>query len=154
MQQQLKTDKSMAKSDFEQAYQKMILDNKFFEKDLYYLQQKPRYFKTIKYISGISLPEDPRILEIGGGQIALLMKELYKYNCTVADVNENYKEGLLNHGINFISCDLLHDNLSERNYFDLVIMCEVIEHMPIPPYIVLEKINLDYSPNAKTLIMK
>ena len=89
-----------------------------------------------------------KILEIGGGQIALLMKELFDDSCTIADVNEAHKLGILNHGVNFLCCDLLHDDLEEKKIYALVIMCEVIEHMPIPPHIILEKVKTWIKPNG------
>lgn len=140
--------KTIAKTDFEKAYKKTVLSNEFFEKDSYYVQQKSRYFNTLKYILQLQLPMSANILEIGGGQIALLTKELFNYKCTVADVNETYKHGLLDHDINFECCDLLHDDLQERDYYDLVVMCEVIEHMPVPPHIILEKVKAWLKPGG------
>lgn len=131
----------LSKHKFEQAYNQVILNNEFLPNKSYYLQYKPRYWNSLKYICQLPLPESPRILEIGGGQIALLCQKLFNYEGTVADLNEKYKQGILDHNLLFRCCDLLHDDLEERDYFDLVVMLEVIEHMPIPPYIVLEKIK-------------
>ena len=125
-----------------------IINNNFFEEDSYYIQQKPRYFHVLKQICQLSLPNPARILEIGGGQIALLSKELFSDECTVADVNETYKQGILDRGLKFQCCDLLHDDLRERDAYDLVIICEVIEHIPIPPHIVLEKIKAWIKPGG------
>lgn len=140
--------KPLNKQDFEEAYKKLIINNKFFEVDSYYIKQKPRYYNTFKYINNMSLPKYSRFLEIGGGQMALLSKELLGYDCTVADVNEIYKQGILDSGLQFRCCDLLHDDLEERDYYDLVVICEVIEHMPIPPHIVLEKVKAWIKPGG------
>ncbi|MGB3510819.1 MAG: class I SAM-dependent methyltransferase [Microcoleaceae cyanobacterium] len=138
----------LSSQDFNNVYKKIVLNNNFFEKDSYYVQQKPRYFNTIKLIRQISLPKHPKVLEISGGQIALLTKELFEWDCTVADVNETYKQGILDNEISFRCCDLLHDDLEERNFYDLVVMCEIIEHMPVPPYIILEKIQTWLKPGG------
>ena len=140
--------RTFSKLDFEQAYQKTILNNDFFEQDSYYIQQKPRYFNTLKLICECSLPKPAKIIEFGGGQMALLNKNLFGDECTVADVNEKYKQGILDNGIEFKSCDLLHDDLNEQDFYDCVILCEVIEHMPIPPHIVLEKIKRTLKPGG------
>ena len=66
----------LAKPDFEKAYEKVVLSSIFFEQDLYYVQQKPRYLDILRYICQLSLPRAARILETGGGQIALLTKEI------------------------------------------------------------------------------
>ena len=138
----------LTKPDFEKAYKKVVLNSKFFEQDSYYIQQKPRYLNTLRYICQFSLPREARILEISGGQIALLAKEILGHECTVADVNETYKQDILDNGLQFRCCDLLHDDLEERDCYDLVVMCEVIEHMPVPPYIILEKINAWIKPGG------
>ena len=144
--------RTFSKKDFEQAYQATILNNNFFEKDSYYIQQKPRYFNTLKLICECAIPKHAKILEFGGGQLAILMKELFDDESTVGDVNETYKQGLLDNGIEFKCCDLLHDDITERDVYDLVIMCEVIEHMPIPPHIVLEKIKAAIKPGGLIFI--
>ncbi len=131
----------LSKSDFNIAYEKVVLNNDFFEKDNYYVQQKPRYFHSLKEIINIPLDDSSQVLEIGGGQIVLLLNELYGIKGAVADVNDKYKNSLLQFGINFRPCDLLHDDLPEREAYDLVVLCEVIEHMPVPPHIILEKIK-------------
>ncbi|MBV8882840.1 MAG: class I SAM-dependent methyltransferase [Chroococcidiopsidaceae cyanobacterium CP_BM_RX_35] len=138
----------LVKSNFEKAYIKTILNNKFFEQDSYYKQQKSRYFNTVKQIHQLPMPNHPKLLEIGGGQIALISQELFNYECTVADVNETYKQSILDHHIKFQCCDLLHDDLEQRNYYDLVVICEVIEHMPVPPYIVLDKVKTWLKPGG------
>lgn len=136
------------KADFEKAYRKTILSSNFFEKDSYYVQQKSRYLNTLKSINQLPLPRSPQLLEISGGQIALLSQELFEYQPTVIDVSETYKQSLLEKHIQFQCCDLLHDDIEERDFYDLVVMCEVIEHMPIPPYLVLEKIKAWIKPGG------
>ncbi len=126
---------------FNIAYQKTVLNNDFFEKDEYYVQQKPRYFNSLKQILKLPISSSDKVLEIGGGQLALLLKQLYEIEGSVADVNNKYSDSLLKFGINFKPCDLLYDDLEERDVYDLVVLCEVIEHMPVPPYVILNKIK-------------
>lgn len=140
--------RQLTKAEFEQAYRKTVLNNTFFEQDAYYVQQKPRYFNTLKYISKLPLPKSPQTLEVGGGQIALLIHELFGFQCTVADVNETYQQSIADFGIAFQTCDLLHDDLQQRDYYDLVVLCEVIEHMPVPPHLILEKIKAWLKPGG------
>ncbi len=127
-------------ANFDRAYQDLVLNNRFFENPVYYIQQKPRYKQVLADIQKLPMPADARLLEIGGGQIALLAQSLLGTRSTVADLSDTYKAGLLHHGLKFHICDLLHDDLPVREVFDVVVLCEVIEHLPIPPYIVLEKI--------------
>jgi SAM-dependent methyltransferase len=133
---------------FNQVYNESVLGGSFLEVDSYYVQQKPRYQAVIQELCKLSLPQNAKVLEIGGGQIALLTQKLYDYDCTVADVSEEYSKGILTQGIGFRECDLLHDDLADRNQYDLIVLCEVIEHMPIPPHIVLEKMKAWLKPGG------
>ena len=87
---------TVSRKNFDLAYEKTVINNKFFEKDDYYLQQKQRYFNSLKEILKLPLSNSTKILEIGGGQMALLLKEIFNQHCTVADVNENYGQSLRN----------------------------------------------------------
>lgn len=142
----------MDKLVFDKTYTETILNNNFFEKDSYYIQQKPRYFNTLEYVEALQLPRGAKLLEIGGGQIALLSSRLFGFDCTVADVNDCFQDGIREREIAFQSCDLLHDDLEQRNFFSAVVMCEVIEHMPVPPHIVLEKIFTWIEPGGVLLL--
>lgn len=44
------------------------------------------------------------------------------------------------HGVDFRRCDLIRDDLPERGAFDAAVLCEVVEHLPVPLHLVLEKV--------------
>jgi 2-polyprenyl-3-methyl-5-hydroxy-6-metoxy-1,4-benzoquinol methylase len=130
---------------FDDKYDELILSSKFFEADNYYVRERLRYFNSLKFLlmkldqaSDIS---KLHILEIGGGQISLLMNALFGCKVAVSDVSDKYKDSLLKQGCDFRVCDLLYDDLPDRNHFDVVVMCEVVEHFPVPPYKILSKIK-------------
>lgn len=129
---------------FDELYRTLILEGDFFEDDEYYVRERPRYFRTLQLLLERLNQRDDlsqlEILEVGGGQIALLMRGLFGCKVVIADVNQQYGDSLMRHGIEFRPCDLLHDDLPDRNRFDAVIMCEVIEHLPVPPYKILPKV--------------
>jgi 2-polyprenyl-3-methyl-5-hydroxy-6-metoxy-1,4-benzoquinol methylase len=133
------------KKTFDEKYDELILSSKFFEQDVYYVKERPRYFNTLKYmLARLDSSSDLtrlHVLEIGGGQIALLMQALFGCKAVIADVSEKYKDSVKKQGCDFRVCDLLYDDLPDRNYFDVVIMCEVVEHLPVPPHQILSKIR-------------
>jgi SAM-dependent methyltransferase len=93
------------------------------------------------------------VLEVGGGQIALLAQHLFGDEGTTGDVSEAYARPIASQGLGFVVCDLVHDDLPQhRDHFDAVILCEVIEHMPIPPHIVLEKVRTWLKPGGALLL--
>lgn len=142
----------MDKKIFDNKYDKLILGSKFFEQEQYYIRERPRYFNTLKFLLAKIDPSNDlsglHILEIGGGQISLLMHALFGCKAVVADVSDKYEDSVQKQGCDFRVCDLLYDDLPDRNHFDIVIMCEVVEHLPVPPYQILSKIRNWMKPGA------
>jgi SAM-dependent methyltransferase len=128
------------KPRFDAAYDRFIVETPSVESREYYVRYKPRYRRSLAMLCEQPLPHPANILEIGGGQIAMLMHLLFGDHATVADLDESHRDGIVEKGIEFRQCDLLHDDLPERGCYDAVVLCEVIEHMPVPPYQVLGKV--------------
>lgn len=126
---------------FDEAYREIVLKGTFFEDDAYYWGNWSRYRRTFELLSALPLPSPARLLEVGGGQMALLSRRLYGDQCFVGDVNEAFKSTLLEHGIEFLKCDLLRDDLPFEAELDVVVLLEVVEHIPIPLHQVLEKVR-------------
>lgn len=127
-------------TSFNEVYRQRILSQSFCETPEYYVQQRPRYRRTLSLIDRQQLPPSPRVLEVGGGQIALLMQALHGARPVVLDLSVKWSEPVVKHGIEFAVADLVRDDPGFRDEFDLVVLCEVIEHMPIPGHLVIEKI--------------
>jgi len=139
-------------SRFNQAYDKVVIGNHFFEAPSYYQEQRIRYRRTMQHIAQLALPAGSKVLDVGGGQIALLCHEMFGHDGIVADVNRQYADAATDLGLRFVECDLLHDDLPDRDEFDLVALCEVVEHLTIPPYIVLERVKRWIKPGGILLI--
>jgi SAM-dependent methyltransferase len=133
---------------FAAAYEKVILGNSFCEEPEYYRLYRARYRATLERLCQIGLMRPARLLEIGGGQIALLSKELFGDEAVVADVSDGHAAAVTRHGIEFRRCDLIRDDLPERGAFDAVVLCEVVEHLPVPLHLVLEKVALWLQPGG------
>jgi 2-polyprenyl-3-methyl-5-hydroxy-6-metoxy-1,4-benzoquinol methylase len=81
-------------------------------------------------------------LEIGGGQLALLCKKLFGDDCTVADISQNYAGPLQRAGIPVVTFNLMATELNKiEGKFDVVVLLEVIEHIPLPGHVVIERIK-------------
>jgi SAM-dependent methyltransferase len=80
------------------------------------------------------------MLEVGGGQIALLCNGLFGCQAEVADISDRYAASVTRHGLTFHRCDLLRDDLPSRESYDVVVLCEVVEHLPVPLHLVLAHI--------------
>jgi SAM-dependent methyltransferase len=118
----------------------------------YYRNYVDRYRRTLDYVIRLPLPQPAEIFEIGGGQIALLARELFGDGAAVGDVNRKFAESVLRHGLEFIKCDLLHDTMQGDRQFDLIVLCEVVEHLPVPLCTVLQRILPALKPDGYILI--
>lgn len=139
-------------AEFDRAYDEVVIGNHFFEEPAYYRRYRGRYRRTLAYVARLPLPRPARILEVGGGQMILLCRELFGDHGTLADVSETYADAVTRFDLGFTTCDLLHDDLPARGEYDLVVLGEVIEHLPVPPHIVLDKVRRWIRPGGHVLV--
>lgn len=134
---------------FDETYDSCIVGGGFFESDQYYRNEKERYWRSLEYLCRFVPTAPARTLEIGGGQLALLCKKLFGDDCTVADISENYLAPILKAGIPFFTFNLM-DNVTAPvgKPFNVVILLEVIEHIPLPGYVVAERIKALLEPGG------
>jgi hypothetical protein len=127
---------------FDEIYDSCIVGGGFFESDQYYRFEKERYWRTLNLFCQLNIEAPARILEIGGGQLALLCKKLFCDDCTVADISQNYASPLQKAGIPVVTFNLMAPE-SDRigGEFDVVVLLEVIEHIPLPGHVVMERIK-------------
>jgi 2-polyprenyl-3-methyl-5-hydroxy-6-metoxy-1,4-benzoquinol methylase len=127
---------------FREIYESHIVGGGFFETNEYYRHAKERYWRSLELLCELGIPAPAKILEIGGGQLALLCKNLFDDDCTVADLSEKFNAPLLREGISFATFNLMDPDATKiASEFDIVVLLEVIEHIPLPAYIVIERIK-------------
>ena len=111
---------------------------------------KSSYVRTVRDVDRLlkTNRKDKKILEIGAylGPVSISLKML-GYDVFAQDVPEFHKSAALRNlyktnGIPFIGTNLRQYKLPyESNYFDTVIICEVLEHLNFNPLPVLQEIN-------------
>jgi 2-polyprenyl-3-methyl-5-hydroxy-6-metoxy-1,4-benzoquinol methylase len=143
----------LTRSAFDEAYDAFVRPGGFHELDLYYQLSRERYFLTLRYLAELDLPEPARVLDVGGGQFAILASKLFGDKATVGDIGDDYRAPADVAGVGFTICNLLEDDPPSFNAaFDLIVLAEVVEHLPVPPYLVLSKIRTWMRPGAALLI--
>jgi len=119
----------------------------FEEREKNYINsQLSRYVQTLKMIP--KSPKKLKVLDIGiaFGHLAILIKKLFGYEIFGIDIERtetcHWKERFRKEGISFKPCDLTKDSIPFKDdFFDLVLFCEVLEHLPIFPRTVLGEIR-------------
>ena len=90
------------------------------------------------------------VLDIGGGQLALLCKELWADRACVADINVvgPLFDYLQSQGVQTVQWDLCKEEQPFSQQFDFIFFSEVIEHLPLPGHIVLERLRRALKPGG------
>jgi SAM-dependent methyltransferase len=129
-------------SDFESLYERFICREEYqFGGRTYYLTQRPRYKECMRRYAALAAPRVLDVLDVGGGQLALLAAKLWNDHGAVADLPGPHLEYIASLGINAIHWNLCKSELPSDAKFDFIFFSEVIEHLPIPGYIALERLR-------------
>jgi SAM-dependent methyltransferase len=138
---------------FDEAYDRHILHGDFFEKPPYYHYARERYWESLVELMTLPIAVTDRVVELGGGQICLLLREMFGMaNVAVADVNAEHARYITDRGIAFIEFDIMNPSTNATGDADLVVMLEVIEHIPVPGYIVLERLRTLAKPTGRIFL--
>lgn len=130
------------RTQFDEIYDSCIVGGGFGESDDYYKYDKERYWRSLELLCQLDIATPARVLEIGGGQLALLCKKLFGDDCMVADISQNYATPLRKSDIELVTFNLMNPEASKiGGEFDIVILLEVIEHIPLPAYVVIDRIK-------------
>jgi 2-polyprenyl-3-methyl-5-hydroxy-6-metoxy-1,4-benzoquinol methylase len=142
----------ITKTEFDKVYDAEVLGRRFVEYLDYYRQSRPRFWLCFKRIEALGLPRGARVLDIGGGITGVLLNRLLGHEAIVADVVETARADVEALGLGFVKLDLFRDGEPPVTDLDLVVLQEVIEHIPQPPYIVFERIRKLLRPGGRLFL--
>lgn len=105
-----------------------------------------RFLETLEFVPRVS--SKLTVLDIGihGGYLAILIKRLFGFKIFGIDIERNesmvWRRLLESEGINVEICDLTSESIPfDGEFFDLVLFCEVLEHLATDPNKVFKEIN-------------
>ncbi len=141
----------MTDARFAEIYDRHIRGGRFFEAQEYYDQFADRYRNTLRWIERV-LPPGGRMLDLGSGQFAVLCRYLLDCECDVLDIDTRSEAALKENSIGFRAMDLSRERFVAERPYDLIVMAEVIEHVPTPPYVVFGNLVQALAPGGHLLV--
>ncbi len=130
-----------SETDFQVAFEKYVTGGRFLEKPEYYPRYQSRYRFLLRKFSKIAPTESVQVLDVGGGQLALLCKVLWNGHAVAVDIGGEHLDYLSESGVETRNWNLCNEPSPYENRFDYIFFSEVIEHLPIPGHLVLEKLR-------------
>ena len=127
--------------EFDSLYKRYICQDefKFGGKD-YYVRYRSRYKECIKRFAALAPFHHTDVLDIGGGQLALMCAKLWNDRGVAADLPGPHLDYIARQGIETIHWNVCTSDAPFTAKFGFVFFSEVIEHLPIPGYLVLRRL--------------
>jgi len=134
--------RSWKPKEFDSVYERLICQEDFqFGGRAYYLRYRSRYKECIQRFGALAPPHPVDVLDVGGGQLALMCMRLWNDRGVVADLPGAHLQYIAKQGVETVHWNLCKAEPPFIAKFDVVFFSEVIEHLPIPGYIVLERLR-------------
>jgi 2-polyprenyl-3-methyl-5-hydroxy-6-metoxy-1,4-benzoquinol methylase len=114
----------------------------------YYPRYRTRYKALMRLYAETAGTPPIDLLDIGGGQYATLATALWGDRAVLADVGGENSEYLHSQGVKTVEWNLCTDAQPFVNQFDAIFFSEVIEHLPIPGHVILERFRLALRPGG------
>jgi 2-polyprenyl-3-methyl-5-hydroxy-6-metoxy-1,4-benzoquinol methylase len=144
--------KPLSREVYDKFYDKFILNKTFVEDPKYYELSRERYWRAAKYFERLNVAEGGKVFDIGGGQFGILTHELFGVESAVGDVNRRAEVDVRAAGLGFETINLMRDEGRPADNYDCITLLEVIEHIPDPAYVVLNRLNPLLKPGGTLLL--
>jgi 2-polyprenyl-3-methyl-5-hydroxy-6-metoxy-1,4-benzoquinol methylase len=128
--------------EFDSVYERYICrDDLQFGGRAYYHRYRFRFKECIRRFATLAPAEPVDVLDVGGGQLALVCAKLWNDRGVAVDLPGPHLSYMAEQGVQTIHWNLCKSDLPSNAKFDFVFFSEVIEHLPIPGYIALERLR-------------
>jgi 2-polyprenyl-3-methyl-5-hydroxy-6-metoxy-1,4-benzoquinol methylase len=133
---------------FRKVFDELIVHGTFNEAQEYYPKWRARYQDILQRYSRRAGPAPLQVLDVGGGQLGLLAQALWGDQAAVVDIGGEHLDYLKSKGVETVRWNLIADDQPFRDRFNAVFFSEVIEHLPIPGHVVLERLRQAMRPGG------
>ena len=128
--------------DFNSLYDRFICQEEMkFGGRAFYLRYRSRYKECIQRFAALAPPRPVDVLDVGGGQLALMCAKLWNDRGVVVDLPGPHLAYMASHGLDAAHWNLCKSEPPFATKFDVIFFCEVIEHLPVPGYVALERLR-------------
>lgn len=133
---------------FRRKFDELVVRGQFHETPDYYPRYRTRYEELMRAYCQRAPREPIEMLDIGGGIYATLATALRGDRCVVADVGATNVEYLRSRGVESVEWNLCLEGQPFEARFDAIVFSEVIEHLPVPSHLVLERLRRALKPGG------
>jgi SAM-dependent methyltransferase len=126
---------------FERAFGELSTRDCWQEEPSYYPRYRSRYEALTRRLAVIAPNQPLDVLDIGGGQLAFLAQRLWGDRGCVADISDSSFANLREEGLDAVVWNIAADDPPAGRSFDVIFLSEVIEHLPVPGHVVLERLR-------------
>jgi SAM-dependent methyltransferase len=138
-------------AEFDKAFG-ILAEMRWQEEAQYYPRYRNRYLAILRKFAALASKEGLDILEIGGGQLTFLSTRLWEQDkACVADINDQCFPSLQSNDIDTVLWNLASEDSPIARQFDVVFFSEVIEHLPVPGHVALERLRARLRPGGLLL---
>jgi len=135
--------------DFDAVYERYICQDEMqFGGRGYHLRYRSRYKECIRRLAALAPPRPVDVLDVGGGQLAVLCAKLWNDSGAAADLPGPHLSYMASQGVETFHWNLCKSDAPFAKKFDFIFFSEVIEHLPIPGYIALERLRKILTPGG------
>lgn len=128
--------------EFDTVYERFVSrDEMQFGGRAFYLRYRSRYKECVQRLAALAPGPALNILDVGGGQLALVCSKLWGDHGVVSDLPGPHLTYMAENGLETVQWNLCKSDAPFTTKFDFVFFSEVIEHLPIPGYVVLERLR-------------
>jgi SAM-dependent methyltransferase len=128
--------------EFDRLYERFICQDDFhFGGKAYYYRYRSRFKECMRRFAELAPPAPIDVLDVGGGQLALMCLKMWGDRAAVADLPGQHMTYMAGHGVETVFWNLCKTEAPTSTKYDFAFFIEVIEHLPIPGYIVLERLK-------------
>jgi 2-polyprenyl-3-methyl-5-hydroxy-6-metoxy-1,4-benzoquinol methylase len=109
----------------------------------YYHRYRSRYKICLQRFAKLAPPSAVDVLDIGGGQLALMCNKLWGDRGVLADIAgpQLLHQYLAKQGVPTLIWNVCTSDAPFKDKFDVIFFSEVIEHLPMPGHIALERLR-------------